>query len=91
MQPIETFCTLLCDEKVSTQKDGAFIPILSHIFCFRSKGTDESRKETKFSTNESRKETKFSTNESRKETKFSVTYLPHVFCRKSKAILNPEG
>jgi hypothetical protein len=69
MQPIETFCTLLCDAKVSTQKDGAFIIILSHIFCFRSKGTDKSRK----------------------ETTFSVTYLPHFFCRKSKAILNPEG
>ncbi len=30
MQPIETFRTLLCDAKVSTQKDGAFI-IFYHI------------------------------------------------------------
>jgi hypothetical protein len=37
MQPIETFCTVLCDAKVSTQKDGAFITILSHVFCRKSK------------------------------------------------------
>jgi hypothetical protein len=37
MQPNETFCALLRDAKVSTQKDGAFIVILSHVFCRKSK------------------------------------------------------
>jgi hypothetical protein len=37
MQPIETFCTVLFHAKVSTQKDGAFITILSHVFCKKSK------------------------------------------------------
>jgi hypothetical protein len=52
MQPIKTFCTLLYHAKVSSKfqpREMERLLLFYHVFCFRSKGTHESRKETKSS------------------------------------------